>query len=644
MAKLKLTINGQEVYVDESFKELTPGEQDKTVEEIASNLGPSPSKREPYTGTGSLAKGALDMASFGFDDEIYATVSDLLGGNYDEDVAQYRKEKEQAQEDHPFYYAGGQIAGGLPAMLVPGMNIARGGSLLGTIGRSAVTGLATGEAYGIGSSEGDIGTRAVEGVPEALAGGVAGAIAPGLLALVGGAARGTGRAARTIGSMATRGAIRSNAEKDGLDYVANILKESGGVDRAVSEAERLGMPVGFANETTRHRVGQEVSSLAEPIRSETVRKLDDMLATSKAEVNSAMRVGSGSADQNPFMWKDQFIDDMAQRGSREYNKIWATNPRPSVRSSLTANAILRDDKTLIRTVKAMMPAGTFDPENPVRTLEEVEVIRRALKKLGGGNTPAAAMYREQERQLRQILDADHLDLAAVRKQWADKSEMDRAFDEGAKGVNRDSNLIERNYEDLSDVGKPLWQKGMYSDVNRQLNDTYIENMSLTRKLKTPGGKKTMNLVTGGNSEAAVRAIEKFEAVADVRKWTKTVSAPDPKGGSNLRSVSFGAWALANLVSNNPLSAVQHANAAIAFLPKSLTKLPPEQQKVVIRTMLKTDPATVKKAMKNFMYGNEEAKLKWQRRFNNLFIGSVKNSAIRSASPLEITVNPEYERQ
>lgn len=644
MAKLKLTVNGQEVWVDETFKELTPEEQDRTVEEIASNLGPAPPKKKSYSGLESLGKGTLDMASFGFDDEIYATVSDLLGGNYDEDVAQYRREKEQAQSEHPYYYAGGQIAGGVPAMLVPGMNIARGGTLLGTIGRSAMTGVATGEAYGIGSSEGGIGARAVEGVPEALAGGVAGAIAPGLLALLGGAARGTGRVARTIGSMATRGAIRSNAEKDGLDYVANILKESGGVDRAVSEAERLGMPVGFANETTRHRVGQEISSLAEPIRSETVRKLDDMLATSKSDIDTAMRVGSGSSDNNPYIWRDEFIKDASEQASKEYNRIWATNPRPSVRSNLTANAILRGDKTLIRTVKAMLPAGTFDPSRPARTLEEVEVIRRALKKLGGGNTPAAAMYREQENQLRQILDADHLDLAAVRKQWADKSEMDRAFDEGVKGINRDSNLIERNYEDLSDVGKPLWQKGMYSDVNRQLNDTSIENMSLTRKLKTPGGKKTMNLVTGGNSEAATKAIEKFEAVADVRKWTRTVSAPETKGGSSVRSISFGAWALGNLVSNNPLSAIQHANAAIAFLPKSLTKLPPEQQKVVIKTMLEIDPTTVKKAMKNFMYGNEEAKLKWQRRLNNLFIGSVKNSAVRSASPLEITVNPEYERQ
>lgn len=145
--------------------------------------------------------GAIDSLSFGFDDEVGSGLAAVIPGigkksiwdgsslsdAYGANVEAYRKEKDQAWQDHPYAYAGGGLAtalvpiGAASKLVTGGKGIAKALSAatetehLATkakLLKSAKDGAVAGAAYGFGSDTGN----PLDRLDGAAFGGVAGAI------------------------------------------------------------------------------------------------------------------------------------------------------------------------------------------------------------------------------------------------------------------------------------------------------------------------------------------------------------------------------------------------------------------------------------------------------------------------------------
>lgn len=144
----------------------------------------------------ALLRGAADMASLGFGDEMSAGIRSGFGmrGNYGDELAAVRARNAEAQQQHPWAYGAGEVMGAMPMMAVPGMGIARGASIAARIGRGALAGATLGGIQGAGSADGSLGERLSGAGTGAAIGAGIGAAAP----IVGGiAGRAAGRASES---------------------------------------------------------------------------------------------------------------------------------------------------------------------------------------------------------------------------------------------------------------------------------------------------------------------------------------------------------------------------------------------------------------------------------------------------------------
>lgn len=119
----------------------------------------------PVSKTESGIRGAAQGLSFGFADEATAAAEALLGSDYDKALAETRKLYKKAEETNPKTYGASQLAGGVASSFIPGLNVAKAGSLGGVALRSGLQSAAA----GAGLSEGDLLQRAKEA---AISGGV----------------------------------------------------------------------------------------------------------------------------------------------------------------------------------------------------------------------------------------------------------------------------------------------------------------------------------------------------------------------------------------------------------------------------------------------------------------------------------------
>lgn len=200
-----------------------------------------PKKDSSFLGTvGDTWEGVKNGATLGFGDELQAGIAAYtsapfvkglsLGDAYDQALAGLRQENQQAQNDSPLAYLGGNVAG----TLATGAGIARGATsaaprLSGQVADLAATnpitagatlGAAQGGLAGFGNGEGDFASRSSNAVHDAILGGFVGGATGGIASGISGrlAARGNQRlSANDIKSQA-------NAAYKKADEIGGVLK------------------------------------------------------------------------------------------------------------------------------------------------------------------------------------------------------------------------------------------------------------------------------------------------------------------------------------------------------------------------------------------------------------------------------------
>jgi len=165
-----LNIEGHKVQVDDSFLQLSPDQQNATVDEIAKSLGPSPADQadarakagiahaqqvmaqggpqadpntgqpanvpayspNTYSGPGSAGMGAANATTFGFGDELGSYLGSAMSGvPRDQVLQEMRGNANAAQAQNPKSYLAGQVAGGVA------QGVATGGAGFGTSAANA---------------------------------------------------------------------------------------------------------------------------------------------------------------------------------------------------------------------------------------------------------------------------------------------------------------------------------------------------------------------------------------------------------------------------------------------------------------------------------------------------------------------------
>jgi hypothetical protein len=209
-----LNIAGRRVTVDDSFKNLTPEQQNATVEEIARTLGDGPGQPSQIKASVEAApdprdsamgkidtfmRGAADTMSFGLADEIAAggdalfnpvfgtgNDGDSLSERYNANLERERSTDTADSRDRFGYRLGGQIGGGIAGgvgLAKSGLSmtsnaIDKGAKLANVAKASAAEGAILGAGQGFGSGEDGFVNRLASSAGGAAVGLATGAAAP----------------------------------------------------------------------------------------------------------------------------------------------------------------------------------------------------------------------------------------------------------------------------------------------------------------------------------------------------------------------------------------------------------------------------------------------------------------------------------
>lgn len=335
-----LTIEGRKVKVDDSFLSMSPEDQARTVEEIASQLGTSPAapaerqavqpadrqqgrhltyeeglkeiEKERQSGAGGMAgsflTGVLDFPIVGpairggYERASAGLASMIDGESYDENLSQARRTVDAAQEANPGSNIAGQVSGSLAGFGALGAT-AKGARLLGIAGPNLASRAGMSALSGGAISTADSAARGKDAA-EIINSGAIGAGIGGAIPVVG---AGLSAAGRAIGERtaplvnAIRNPSREAERRLGValraDMAGNPASIMSGADEAVAAANNIPvLNIDRGGETTR-ALGRSVSNQSPTARAEIEKVASDRFATQgNRAVNFVRNLTGGRAD------------------------------------------------------------------------------------------------------------------------------------------------------------------------------------------------------------------------------------------------------------------------------------------------------------------------------------------------------------
>lgn len=693
-----LNIEGRKVRVDDSFLSMPPEEQNAVVEEIARSLSAQSPRRQPSpvddlaygevppgmvlnprTGqmedlrspvhqgipqgrANALALGAGQGAGFSLMDEAVAGASALTGGDYDYDLARMREAERRAQDEHPGYYYGGLIGGGVTqgaglasGGLSLGANAAKAGApLLNVAGRSAVDGLALGAAHGFGAGE-DLTSRATGGLIGGVAGGTLGFAAPYAVAGVQAAAKplinpimsrmrtgpfanqaigeGMKRSGMTADDIADALA-RSQADDQGMFNVADSMGHSG--QRMLSTVVRNpnSMRQTVVDTLTDRQMGQGdrlVRALSEGFAApDTAAQRHASLAATRdatAKVNyAAARQGAGAVNLNSTIGN---IDALMKRnpilGESALTKTEIGSRLARLRSQMAAkgeqlvdfDTVLNLKQDLGAAMENLRKAGKSVPHELSAVYGELDL---ALEGASKGYRLANDTFRAQSG----TIDAVDLGTSAT------------------SGRTRAADNIPR-FQGMTPDDQSAFRSG-YADpmIARVEASSVSPTTNRARPLMTEKtGQEFPAFAAPGKGDQLGRRIAREQRMFE----TANTALGGSKTADNLADAAemskFDPGVMMNLFSGRPVAA---AVDAVAKLANEAKGMPPTVMDRIAKTLLETNPDVARQMLKNA--GSRAAQLDGRRALANAILLNMSASASgRFAAdafrpgPLEITVRP-----
>ncbi|WP_042776633.1 hypothetical protein [Sinorhizobium fredii] len=263
-----LTVNGVKVQVDDSFKTLSPEQQEATVNEIAAQLAAGGKGNAPARSGGvegavrSVARGTLGIGSYL--DELNAATNATLaplvdpllpdgfeklpgqtwGERYDQALNIQRRKDDEYDADHPYLSTGLQIAGGVgsggallkAAPVIGNYALGNTGASVGSrVASAAGAGGGTGFVQGFGAGEGGGTQRLRQAGVEGTTGLVVG---PAMMPVAAGANKLASKLARSI--LGESNDALSSVTDQARRYVVDELSDPSKVSRYRDSLEKLG--------------------------------------------------------------------------------------------------------------------------------------------------------------------------------------------------------------------------------------------------------------------------------------------------------------------------------------------------------------------------------------------------------------------
>lgn len=429
-----LTINGRKVTVDDSFRNLSPEQQEATVNEIASSMGnqemgslsatepgileglgnrlydaanavglPASRMRRDAQGLDAAVRGAADTASFGFADEIAAGLGAATGvggnfGQYDQNLEIQRGIDEADAVVNPNARMAGQVGGGVATALLTGPATMSNRFAGSTLGPRVLSGIADGAAfgglYGFGSGEG-LQDRALEGALGAGIGGAAGAAFP-LLAAGGQRAYQTVQNARQInplaesvgvepGTLRLLGGVMQADDSLGQTGIANMraagqegmLADAGPTARNILDTsiQRGGPGAIMARDRIAERVGRDSSALGQT--------LDNTLGVPQG-VGSAQNTIRDAAQPNVNQAYQRAYEspiDYASDAGRAVEDIFERMPKSmTTRAINQANELMKYDGLQGQILADIAEDGTVTMRN-MPNVAQADYVKKALDQI-----------------------------------------------------------------------------------------------------------------------------------------------------------------------------------------------------------------------------------------------------------------------
>jgi hypothetical protein len=420
---------------------------DKARARTAAAVAAAPTAQGQVSAESQIGRTFAQGLTFGFADEIEAAVRAVVpesmgGGKYTEVRDELRRKLSDYAEQNPGAALSAELAGGfLPSIVmaiapVPGSRVAAGSNLTRIIGRSAAeaavssAGYSEADDFATGVKDVGVGT----GVGTAL--GVGTEVALGKLGKLGSKLLNFVQKRMGGADTAVQAELRRLAEGTGKSIDEVIADVASG--RVMAENKTLGLAIKSMVQEgglTRAEILAASSARRESTGSEATESLRGALAP---------EVG----DPNVLRARRLQEKELKKEQSGAYDEVFAASPSVSpeveaqmlniIQSVPTAKSKLDE----LYRIRNLVPLFKEEPNGAIvfarqPNLEDAEILRRniseeASARFRAGEGSAGEALSGTESPLRQAINVESPDLAAVRQKYSQMIDANKAFDEGRK--------------------------------------------------------------------------------------------------------------------------------------------------------------------------------------------------------------------
>ena len=276
----------------------------------------------------AMRRGMGQGATFGFADELSGAVdaagAGLSGGDmgqaYTQGRDQSRSINDQAQQQFPKAYMGGQLAGAVPTAAVPVGGLLRGATVGSTIGRSAGLGATMGATQGAGEAP-DMASVPAHAAEGAKWGGIVGAGVPAGVA-------GLGRLVSPFRTPSARQPAIEALQREGVDLTAGQATGSKPLQWMESTLGDLPGSGGRASEMMERQRQQLMAAALKRMGEDAPLATPDVMSGARDRIVSQF---NDLASRNNLRYDQQFGQDIA-KAVNSYDNVLSSQQKEIVQN------------------------------------------------------------------------------------------------------------------------------------------------------------------------------------------------------------------------------------------------------------------------------------------------------------------------